>query len=97
VVLKALAFRNRAKDKDAFDLLYVLRHHPAGVAQIAETLKGFGDHEAVARAFTILSEDFDHIAAVGPVAVARFETGGHDDVTQATAMAFVRSLLRSSD
>jgi hypothetical protein len=97
VVLKALAFRNRAKDKDAFDLLYVLRNHPAGVAQLAAMLKGFGEHGAVARAIAILSEDFDRIAAVGPVAVARFESGGPDEVTQATAMAFVRALLRTMD
>lgn len=97
MVLKALAFRNRAKDKDAYDLLYVLRNHPAGVAQIAATLEGFGEHAAVTRALDILSEDFDDIGAVGPAAVARFATGGHDDITQATAMAFVRSLLRSTD
>jgi hypothetical protein len=68
-----------------------------GVAQIAATLKGFDDHGAVSRAIGILSEDFDHIAAAGPVAVARFETGDQDDVIQATAMAFVRTLLLATD
>ena len=61
VVLKAPAFPNRGKDKDAYDLLYVLRNHPAGVAQIAATPKGFGEHAAVTRALAILSEDFDDI------------------------------------
>ena len=47
------------------------------------------------RALAILSEDFDHIAVVGPVAVAHFAAGRQDDSMQATAMVFVRSVVPS--
>jgi len=39
VVLKALAFRKRGENKDAYDLYYHIRNYGSGVEDIAKALK----------------------------------------------------------
>lgn len=91
IVLKALAIDNRGKDKDEYDLFYVLRNHPQGVAPIAETFAGFvRAKSAEARsALEILERDFATNDSVGPVAVSRFVHGYNEPSLQADAAAFV--------
>ena len=95
VVLKALAFRNRGAEKDAYDLYYVLRHYGSGVADVAEPLRSLADDGDVKAAFTVLREDFLDLDGVGPRRAAGFLNAGQpDDDTQADVVGFVARFLR---
>ena len=72
VVLKALAFRNRAARKDAYDLAYVLRNVPDGPEGVADRLAPFRGHPAVRRAVKVLREDFGSERETGPRAASAF-------------------------
>lgn len=93
VVLKALAFRNRGENKDAYDLYYHIRNYGSGVEDIAEALKPLLHEKEAKEATKILNEDFTSNDSVGAVRVARFITGGRDEAIQAEAAGFVRNLL----
>lgn len=92
IVLKALAFNNRGKSKDAYDLYYVLRNHADGVGRIADRIRTFGDRAEVGETLAILNRDFTRPDSVGPVRVADF-LGGVDEALQADVAGFVRELL----
>lgn len=92
VVLKALAFDKRGKPKDAYDLFYMLRNCPNGIAWIGQRICDFGNRADVHEAVTILQRDFRLIDSVGPVRVAEF-LGGQDDDLQADVAGLVHALL----
>jgi Nucleotidyltransferase len=95
VVLKALAFGNRAKATDAYDMYYVLRHHRLGAAAIGAVVARFGDDVHCERAIEILHRDFSEAGRIGPASVANF-LGGRDEAIQADAAGFVRELLEAA-
>lgn len=92
VVLKALAFRNRGENKDAYDLFYVLRYLPAGLPGVARRLRPVAGDPLTREALEILEQDFAEIDGVGPRRVADF-LGGPDDALQADVRALVLDLL----
>lgn len=95
VVLKALAFRNRAARKDAYDLAYVLRNVQGGPEHVADRLVPFRNHPAVQRALTLLAEDFGEERATGPVAASLFRYADElDDEYIADVVGSVGLLLR---
>jgi hypothetical protein len=66
LVMKAHALAGRIKPKDAWDIVYMLRNFPGGVAAI---VKAFAPHVLRARtqeAAVILAQKFEHPRAVGP-------------------------------
>ena len=93
VVLKALAFRNRGENKDAYDLYYHIRNYGEGIQDVANALKPLLQEKEAKRAFQILKEDFSEHDGVGAVRVAQFITGGNDDSIQADVIGFVRQLI----
>lgn len=93
VVLKALAFRIRGENKDAYDLYYHIRNFGSSVDDIAEALKPLLNEKETKEAIKILKEDFTGNDSVGAVRVARFITGSTDETIQADVVGFVRSLL----
>jgi hypothetical protein len=94
-VLKVLAFGNRGKPKDAYDLYYLLRHHALGAEAIGARIAGWGAHRHIEEAFHVLIRDFRDPQHVGPVRVAQF-LGGSNESIQADAAGFVRALLRGA-
>lgn len=74
VVLKALAFGDRVEPKDAYDLVYVIRHTSGGYRTIAKRLASHAESDAlvVARALDLLARDFDGPDGIGPGRAARF-------------------------
>ena len=93
VVLKALAFRNRGENKDAYDLYYHIRNYGSSVEDIAKALKPLLHEKEAKEAIKILNDDFTSNDSVGAVRVARFITGGTDEAIQAEVAGFVRDLL----
>ncbi len=98
VVLKALAFHDRGEPKDAFDLIYVLRRWPSGIADIVERLGRHAETDLgiVAEALGRLGSDFASSDSHGPLRAAEFdgEPGGDLDAGAADAHGYVDDLLR---
>lgn len=95
VLLKALACQQRGKDKDKYDLFYVIRNYEEGPSAVADHFRPFltaGRSEAQ-EVRKILSEYFDDPRSIGPVAVSQFVYGEPDDALQADAAAFVGEFL----
>ena len=90
-VLKALAFRNRGTNKDAYDLIYTWRG--LGIETVAREIKPFLADSFVGQALTIIKEDFSDHDAPGPRRAAAFVRGGTDDEIQADVVGLARRLL----
>ena len=94
LVLKALAFRSRGANKDAYDLHYVLSG--IGIKEIVRRLLPLQDDLEVHNALTIIREDFTAHDGIGPMRVAEFLTNGPDDDIQAdvvgTTVAFLTDM-----
>lgn len=96
VVLKALAFRNRGDNKDAYDLYYVVRNFGTGVADVVSRLAPLLESKYARMALAHLEEDFATVDDIGPRRAAEFMVGGADDDIQADAVAFMGALLSES-
>jgi len=98
IALKALALADRGEPKDAYDIVYVLRRWPRGIADIAQRLAGHAaqHREAVEHALTSLANDFAEPGSLGPQRAARFEsTGDIDPADTADAHGYVDDLLKA--
>ncbi len=93
VVLKALAFRGRGENKDAYDLLYILQNYGTGVKAVFDRLKPFLSDRHVQSALEILQQDFSDIDSIGIKRFAGFLGSQDDDELRADAAAAVRSLI----
>jgi len=93
VILKALAFRGRGENKDAYDLFYVLRHLEAGLADIVRRLEPHAGDASAREALAFLKDDFAEIDSIGPRRVAEFLVGRPDDALQADARGLVLDFL----
>ena len=93
VVLKALAFRDRGENKDAYDLYYVVRNYGSSPADVTSRLKPLLEDFQAKKALRILTEDFLDRDSLGPHRVATFIKGAPDDDIQADVVGFIRQLL----
>lgn len=100
VVLKALAFGDRAEPKDAYDLIYVIRHTDGRGDAIAQGLARHAEQhvDIVQRALALLARDFDAPDGLGPSRAADFILADeqHRDADAADAHGFVDDLLRAA-
>jgi hypothetical protein len=103
VVLKALAFGDRAEPKDAYDLVYVVQHTDGRGGAIAERLLGHAaaHRPIVVRALEMLARDFDKPDDLGPTRAARFtiaDPPDRDELDDASADAhgYIADLLAAS-
>ena len=95
VVLKALSFRNRGENKDAYDLYYVIRNYGDGVEDVAARFRLLLPNRECEEALNVLREDFADPDAVGvrrAVAFLRGE-GETDDALQAEVMGFIGTFI----
>lgn len=91
-VLKALAFGNRAENKDAYDLFYVWRG--VGISNVAESLATLLPDSHINDALSVIERDFFDHDGLGPVGTAQFMTLGPDDNVQADVVGHAQTLLR---
>ena len=94
-ILKALAFGNRAENKDAYDLFYVWRG--LGVPKVAESLAPLQPSAYIDDALSIIARDFCSHDGLGPIGAAEFITLGTDDDIQADVVGLAQELLRSME
>lgn len=90
-VLKAIAFRARGANKDAYDLGYVWRG--LGAEAVARDIEPLRADPCVRLALAIIEEDFTAHDAAGPMRAAAFVTGGPNDDIQADVSGLARLLL----
>lgn len=97
VVLKALAFKGRGENKDAYDLYYLVRNFGKGVEDVAGSLRPLLQDAEAKRAIDVLRNDFLDRNGIGPLRVAEFLQGGPDDEIQADVVGFISLLLKHCD
>ena len=97
VAMKALAFRSRGENKDAYDLTYVLQNYEGGARAVAARLAPLRVAEEAAEGLQALDQDFAAVDSVGPVRVAEFLYGARNDIAEADAWGAVRDVLDALD
>lgn len=98
VALKALAFRSRGENKDAYDLLYVLQNYGENyIVDVARALTTLLDDEVARSAIEILRADFSTPTSTGPMRAAEFLKRSNDAKYRADLAGAVRELLRNVD
>ncbi len=94
VVLKALALEKRGEHKDAYDLVYVLRHYKEGPESVAREIpEEERAEESFQKALSVLRARFESIEHDGPVKCGTFH---HSEInTAAQAYAAVQDFLNA--
>ena len=93
MVLKAHAFRNRGEPKDAYDLVYVLKHFGKGdCREIAARFSAVATMPSAGEAVVFLAADFASPEHHGASRAAAFHGGGGADA-RAEAFGYVQELL----
>ncbi len=72
LVTKGLALKGRYKEKDAYDIYFVLRHYRGGPKKAAEEMRGFVNESVVAEALEEIRDKFRNVRSEGPFQVAYF-------------------------
>ena len=72
VVMKAVAFGSRAKEKDAYDLYFICKNIPNAIDRIGQELKKNKTTKVVDEALNILRSRFASVDSLGPVSVTNF-------------------------
>lgn len=72
IVMKAMAMRDRLKQKDPYDIYYCLQYFPGGVEEIVEAFRLLRRDKLVGEALDILAEKFNSPEHVGPVHITEF-------------------------
>ena len=93
-VLKALAFRSRGENKDAYDLVYVLQNYGTEIRHVFQRLQPLSNSPYTTEAIEILRQDFTEIESVGTKRVAEFLGDPENETVRADASGAVRSLLK---
>jgi hypothetical protein len=95
---KGLALKGRYKEKDAYDIYFVLRHYRGGPKNVAEEMRGFVDESVVAEALEEIRDKFRNVRSEGPFQVAYFlapEDERLRDRIQGEAYAVLRTFFDS--
>ncbi len=87
----------RDRDKDAYDIVYCLKHYPGGLDAIIAEFTRFRGHGLVREAMGYLSEAFRNVEYNGPAAWANFKElppGEDRDLALREATELVLALVR---
>ena len=78
IIMKAMAMVDREKEKDPYDIYFVLRHFPGGRDELINLFQPHIEHGLVWEGLEKLAEKFESPNHIGPNFVADFE-GVEDD------------------
>lgn len=92
LVMKANALVRRDKPKDAYDIWFLLTHHPSSLEGLARSVADHTGHGLVQEALAHLDDAFASIDHIGPRAVADFleMESGTDEYDQVRQDAYQR-------
>jgi len=88
VLIKAFALAERAKEKDAYDIAFVLHNYVPSLAALAAALAPLIADGLGAEAYQALTEKFAKIESVGPSWAAKIAEENGQDLEQAQQAAF---------
>ncbi len=96
VVLKAYAFDNRGENKDAYDLVYVLRNFgDEAITPVAQRFTAIAGTPEAAKALEILARDFESVDHVGPKRYAAFLGDPDNEDWRQDATGAVQAFLKA--
>jgi hypothetical protein len=96
VVLKAIAFANRGENKDAYDLVYVLRNFGSeAIDSVVDHFLAVADTEVAGRAIEVLARDFASEDRHGPMRYAAFLGDPNDPGLRQDALGAVQAFLNA--
>ncbi len=72
IVMKGIVIARRLKEKDAYDLDFVLRNYPGSIKAIAELMATDLENGLVVEALSNIEQKFETVDHWGPIAVADF-------------------------
>ncbi len=95
LVMKSAALNTRIKQKDAYDIWFILANYPGGVTAVIEEYRPFIDHGLVRETVTILEGKFASPTHFGPASVADFLEldGDENELVRRDAFERVQALL----
>tara|TARA_B100000678_G_scaffold288506_1_gene297123 strand:- start:1661 stop:1978 length:318 start_codon:yes stop_codon:yes gene_type:complete len=70
--MKGYALDGRMKEKDAYDIYYVLRNYPGGVTALAEACRPLLDEPSGNEGFRLIDAKFETLESYGPTSVRNF-------------------------
>jgi len=88
VLIKAFAMTERSKEKDAYDIAFVLHNHFPSLASFADALVPLIADGLGAEAYEILMEKFAKLESVGPSWAAKVSEENGQNLEQAQQAAF---------
>jgi hypothetical protein len=95
-----MALSDRLKSKDAYDIVFCLRHFPGGLDALANELRPLLVRKVVREGLSTIAEKFASPAHLGPRSVTEFEgLADRDEIDRAARDAYerVRYLLSALD
>ena len=73
IIMKAMAMADREKEKDPYDIYFVLRHYPGGPEQLIKLFEPHIEHGLIREGLEEMAERFESPNHIGPNFVADFE------------------------
>lgn len=99
LLIKAFALRDRKKEKDAYDIAFILNYYQPSLASLASQLIPLVQTGLGAEGWQILIEKFSRLESVGPAwAASLIEEGGQDrEQAQQSAFQNAQELFQEVD
>ena len=69
---KGLALKGRYKEKDAYDIYFVLRYYKGGPKKVAEEVRSFLGEQVIVEALEEIRDKFRNVRSEGPFQIAYF-------------------------
>jgi hypothetical protein len=88
VLIKAFALAERSKEKDAYDIAFVLQHYFPSVEVLAERMRALLGNGLAQQGYAILTEKFARIDSVGPSGAANEAERNGGDFEQVRRAAY---------
>ena len=88
ILIKAIALDERTKDKDAYDIAFVLKHYQPSLADLAKKVHRISRLGIGKEALHLLQIKFRTFDSVGPVWASRVAVTAGDDPVQFQRAAF---------
>ena len=79
IIMKAMAMADREKEKDPYDIYFVLRHFPCGPDNLIKLFEPHVEHGLVREGLEKMAEKFESPNHIGPNFVADFEGVENDE------------------
>ncbi len=73
IIMKGMAMAGRLKEKDAWDILFCLKHHPGGLKALVEEFRPYTTNKLVSEGLSKIAEKFASPEHIGPKHIADFE------------------------